>query len=431
MTEQCEARECNETEEYDTVLVIRSRCDNPVPVVAAVRAWAAERAYHQHRFPIVIAASDKTVGPLVWNWAKPEEGVPFRDELASISARYDVPVYLFDQVPRERFYTGLLRALPDPANSWAKGIREQRPDSYGAGSNEGLMWANVLGAKQVLFVDDDTRPVTEIDILQKHLDLREARDAVAVTGGYIGAHWMDVSFLPERGQQDRWVSLLVGQIPEGKSVQDSIPFGTPPREERCRWLIAGNCLLHEEFFSRACCPILTDTVATDDILLGLIGSRAFRTARGSSRLWKSDLPVIHAQDVSRATLGWIGGYLRRWARAVGFFAMMGEEQVEGLAEIVSRRGSAPVAAPDRALGQAAVENFGRELERMANALGGELGQAMAAVAQEAQGANNQFVDKAWQGIVDYAELLKVWPAILQAIADDPDLRAKARTDARC
>ena len=370
MAEQNEARERDETEEHEVVLVIRSLCKelDLDAVMTAVRAWAAEQAYHGHSFPIVIAAStDDVVGAFGAN-----PTLTFRQEMASISAYYGIPIYLFDSVPRDNFYTRLLNALTGPANALASQIKEQRPHSYGAGTNEGLMWAKVLGAKQVLFVDDDTRPVTEIDILQKHLDIREARSAAAVTGGYIGSHWMDVSFLPRRWQQDRWASLLVGQIPEGKSVQDSIRFGTPPLEERCRWLIAGNCLLHEEFFSRLCCPILENTVATDDILLGLIGSRAFRNSQDSSRLWKSDLPIIHVPKVGRSTPAWIKGYLERWARAVAFFAMMSQEQVEGLAEIVSPRGSAPVGLPDLALGQAAVENFGRELARMSSVLGGAL-----------------------------------------------------------
>ena len=60
-----------------------------------------------------------------------------------------------------------------------------------------------------------------------------------------------------------------------------------------------------------------------------------------------------------------------------------------------------------------------------------LGQQMAAVAQVAQMPSNPFVTVAWQGIEDYAKLLEVWPAILQAIAGDAALRVDVRTSARC
>ena len=407
--------------EYEAVLVVRGLGPQTQD---AVQSWAPELAYQEYPYAIVVASGNQKMTD------------EFRVKLIEVSNYYDVPVYLFDQPIREVFYANIGKVLQaqTEALKMAKLIEDKRAKSYGAGTNEGLLWAKVLGAKRVFYFDDDTRPIPELDILQKHLDLLGLRGAVAVTGGYCGAHWLDVSFLPKRSQQDRLAGFLMSQIPSGKPVQDSVPFGMPPQEGRCRWLIGGNNLLSEEFYNRLCCPILNDAVSTDDILLGVIGSKVFE-----NRVWKSDLPVIHAQAIGRKAPAKVQEYLQKWARTIAFWAMLKDDPKDDpkgwMKFIVSTaKGEKVLTQPneedlDANEGKDAVNNFGYQLKQIVGLAGKsvarELGHISAVADQMMQGQGTvlgeNVVETAKQGIIEYQKLLEVWPAIWNAIDDETKL----------
>jgi hypothetical protein len=401
-------------------LVIRTRSD-PRP---AVQAWSSELARQATPYEILVASTDED--PIDAAGGKLTKA-DLRKKLGEIAVHFGVPIYLFDKIPRELFYRLLRPKVPAAVQRWADRIHHQRPFSYGAATDEGLLWAHLRGANRVFFFDDDTRPIPDLNILQKHLDLLRRTRALAVTGNYCGAHWLDVTYLPKRIQQDSLAGFLMRHIPTGEPVQDSIPWNRQPQEQPCSWLIGGNCLITDSIFARLCCPILDDTPSTDDLLFGLIASRSF-----PSGVCKSDLPVIHTQAVGRKEPPQIQKYLKNWAQAVAFWAMLDEAWIDYLVQLVK---TLPAEQPELRTDKAvqAVNEFGDKLSEIITVPGahgaGAMWGALRELVNELRHRQELIVSTAKEGIQDYSELLKVWPRILRAAGDD--IAAQISTAARC
>ena len=378
---------------------------------------------------VVASGDDDEVAVLGGKLSK----LDLREQAAELSQVHGVPIFILDRRAREALYSGLRSRIASASTlEQLELIRSRRRVSYGVASNEAFMFAALLDAKAVQFGDDDTIPISGIDIIDRHSDILAARNAVAVTGGYLGAHWLDASFFPSAAGEACFVSSFMRHIPTRKTVQDTALPTFSPIDEACDYLIGGNSMIHAELFKNLCCPVVLESIGTDDLFLGNLANRLF-----PGRVRRSGVPVIHAHNPGRKEPASVQRYFKNCARAVAFWAMLDEQWWQALTAIAKREAKAedlPVISELQA--RNAIAAFFSQLERISQDADGHIAQAVVqvieALAKDVSGRaafDEDVVTTAIIGLKEYAQLLASWPEILDVL--DEELRSNVTDAARC
>ncbi len=356
-----------------------------------------------------------------------------REQVAELSQIYDTTIFILDRNARETLYSGLQSRLANAsALEQLDLIRSRRQDSYGVASDEVFMFATLIGADTVQFGDDDTIPLPGIDVVDRHRDIIASREAVAVTGGYLGAHWLDASFFPSAASQACFVSSFMRHIPTRRPVVDTALPTSSAVDEACDYLIGGNSMIHAELFKVLCCPVILESIGTDDLFFGNFASRLF-----NGRVRRSGIPVIHAHNAGRKEPKAVLRYFRNCARAIAFWAMLDEQWWQVLAAIAKREAVAddlPAVNVQRACN--ALAEFCGQLKLINQDAAGRISPAVTqiieALSDDASGLaafGEDVVATASAGLQEYARLLAAWPVILSAL--DEELRDRVIKVARC
>jgi len=302
--------------------------------------------------------------------------------------------------------------------------------------------AKAVAIDMVQFVDDDTGPITGIDVIARHRDVIASRGAVAVTGSYLGTPWLDTAFFPRPAHGACFATEFMRHLPSRGPIHADATSLSAQVDEAADYLIGGNSMVTRELFQVLPCCAALESTGTDDIFYGAVANSLF-----PDRVRRSSAPVIHLHAGGRKNLRGVRRYFRNLSRAVAFFALLDENWLKHLTAIGQHnvRGLQPATSetPTFQDGHAreAVGSFFAGLKRIKKETGDFLPSAVRVVIDElgerdttvlvhdAPPEREDVVNTARGSLTEYAELVSVWPIILAAL--DEDLGKRFRDVATC
>lgn len=315
-------------------------------------------------------------------------------------------------------------------------LRLRRRDSYGAAFNDIYLVAKALGVDMVQSLDDDTGPVTGVDVIARHRDVICGREAVAVTGPYLGTPWLDTAFFPRPAHGTCFAAEFMRNLPSRGPIQANATSLTAQIDENADYLIGGNNMVTRELFQILPCCAALEAIGTDDIFYGAMASTLF-----PGRVRRSSAPVLHFHVGGRKSLPAVRRYFRNLSRAVAFFALLDNTWMKYLTDIaLSNIQGHPPAVSEQPLFQEgyareAVNSFFAGLKRIRKEAGDclphpvrmiidTLGEGDSTVLE-----SEDVIKTARVSLDEYAELVAVWPVIISAL--DEELRERFQAVATC
>jgi hypothetical protein len=348
------------------------------------------------------------------------------EHLRELSTIHGVRIFAVSGEGRSLLYSGLIKNLESnpTALRQVELLRQRRRDSYGVATNDAYLAAKALGVDMVQFMDDDTGPIVSVDLIARHRDIICGREAVAVTGPYLGTPWLDTAFFPRPAHGICFAAEFMRHLPSRRPIQANATSLSAQVDETADYLIGGNNMVARELFHVLPCCAALETIGTDDIFYGAMASSLF-----PGRVRRSSVPVLHFHAGGRKSLPAVRRYFRNLSRAVAFFAFLDDNWLKYLTDIalsnIQDHQPAVSKMPLLQEGHAreAVDNFFAGLKRIRKEAGNCLPHPVrVAIDALSEGDSTvlegeDVIETARASLAEYAELLAVWPVILAALDD--------------